>query len=204
MKRLFVALVVLLFAVPALSGTITIGKKKGGGACTPSASGTVIVGSSTEATGDDVSIASNQELFFDTAYSATWAGDCTTETVGTIEVYMKGWEGGDCKAIIGTSTGNLLTNGVSNSASVEYEDNASWHSFSMGTPPTITKSTAYRIGVVCSKTPDGTIALFPAATTGTSEIGSDTTGTYTTPTSMDTHDAVWDASSTIGGFRGKK
>jgi len=127
--------------------------------------------------------------------------------MSTVEVYFQGWGGGACKAIIMDSSGNIITNGVSSELTgIDYEDGYSWHSFTMGTPPTLTKSTNYRFGIVCNNA-DGAISL-PFNDTGSDTFGyidTDGTHSYATPGNMSfpLGHAV-DDSATFGGFRGKK
>lgn len=180
---------------PFGSGNVTISA-----GCTPSASGTVLVGSSTEATEDSIAPTATQASFFNTNFTATWAGDCTTETVGTIELYVKGHAGGNCKAYIAASDGTILTNGVSNVLAVEYEDTPAWKAFTMGTPPTITKGTGYKIAYICDTE---AAVLFYLNDTGTTTLCFETGGTYASPGALSC-DTEYDTSTTVGGMRGKK
>jgi hypothetical protein len=172
------------------------------GGCTPSAVGTVLVGTNTTSTAEVAAMAANQEWFWNTGWAASWAGDCTTETVGTIEVFLKAVDVSSCKALLGNSDGTLVTNGISNARTdFDWEENPDWHIFTMGTPPTITKGTTYLLGIVCNVANSPQLPYNNAGSaTLCCEMG---TPSYATPGTM-ACDSYDDNSATVGGFRGKK
>ena len=202
MKKIVITLCLILL-LPFLCDAqqIIVAKKKGGGACTPSAAGTVLVGSSTTPSADIAYVAIDQQWYFNVDSTATWAGDCTTETVGTLEVYLAGNATGHCKALLANSDGTLLANGISNATNIpDWESDPSWYVFTMGTPPTITKGSNYKIAVVCDMADPIKI---PYTDTGTTTFCYDTSHSYASPGTL-TCSTYQDDSSTMGGFRGKK
>ena len=171
----------------------------GDAGCTPSASGTVLWGTTTAGTGEGYTTA-DYGNYFNVDTAATWAGDCTTETVHTLEVYFRGHEDGNCKAYMTASDGTVLANGISNALTgLSYEETPSLHTFTMGTDPTLTKGTNYKMSIVCSMSVD----IF-YTDTGTAAFCFQSTGTsYTSPGNL-TCSSYHDESATFGGFRAKK
>lgn len=193
----------LLIAAPSFAGQGIIPSAiyYASGSTEP-ASGTVILGTSTTSTATASTPGSSvQEWFWNVDFAATWSESASTTTVGTIEWYTQGWAGGNCKAILLNSDGSIVTNGVSNAAAYDYEENATWHVFTMGTPPTVTKSTNYKIAIVCDT--DYAIQI-PFNDTGSQTLGYEGAGNYTTPTAVTIPpDSTSDDSATVGGVRAK-
>jgi hypothetical protein len=199
MKKII--LVVLLCLIPFLCDAqqIIVTKKKAGGACTHSAAGTLLVGSSTEGAGA-AAMPAGWANFINADYTATWAGDCTTETMATIDVFVRVTSGGtlNCKAFVTNSDGTIVTNGISNALGMEWEEAATWHTFTMGTPPTLTKSTAYKLAFIC----DAGDYEFGFVNTGAvSYCGHE--NSYASPTTISCGYED-DTSAAIGSIRGKK
>lgn len=202
MRYLLIAAILFCWVGIASAGTIVVGQPAAAVGEEP-ASGTVIIGSSTTSDASQASPNANNEFFWNVDFPASWSESASTTTVATIEWYLQGWAGGNCKAILLNSDGTILTNGVSNALAIEYSETASWHSFTMGTPPTVTKSTNYKIAIVCNA--DVAIQLNYNGS-GTQTFGLETTSTsqYTTPTAVTIPpDSVADDSATVGGVRAK-
>ncbi len=200
---IIIGLALLVSASPSYAGGIVM---MGGGVAavggdTEPASGTVIIGTSTTSTAASANLATAQQWFWNVDFAATWSETASTTTVGTIEWYGQGWAGGNCKALLFNSDGTIVTNGVSGATVIEYEEAATWHSFTMGTPPTVTKSTNYKIGIVCDT--DYAINL-TYDDTGSQSLGYEGTGNYTSPTAVTVPpDSLIDDSATVGGVRAK-
>jgi len=120
-----------------------------------------------------------------TSYSTLSANQATlgvyscsnTGTVTSIVSYGRGGSATtNVKAIITDSSGNLLANGISNS--VEWTTTAGPHTHTFATPPSVSASTTYWIGLVVS----GTTRIYYFSTSG-GTIKTDTTNSYTSPTS---------------------
>jgi hypothetical protein len=172
----------------------------GSAGCTEPSPGTVIVGTSTTSTAWDYQPNADVATFWNVDLTASWAESCTTTTVGTIEFYVRPYNTANCKAYITTSGGTILTNGVSNALAIEAEGSVRWVVFTMGTPPTIIKSTDYKIALVCSV--NGSV-VFYYNNTGSNALCEETGGNYATPGNLSCDNTV-DGSATLGGVRGKK
>jgi hypothetical protein len=188
-KYIAIALLIVLGTAYPAYARWTVGAAGGaaaGGACTPSASGTVLFGNQSTAETNEVGdLMIDDRLFFtNTGYTATWAGDCSTETAASIKVYVRSRLPGNCKGqIINTSDGSVLatTNGLEISDTFEM----STITLSFASAPTITKGNSYKIGVIC----DTSYVINNWATdTTTGGMCWETGGSYDTPNSTVTCD----------------
>jgi hypothetical protein len=203
-KKLLILLILILIPLLAdarglmmMGGGITAA----GGACTePSANATIVGTDNTSSAGQQYPN-NGAGVYFNVAQAASWAETCTTTTMSTIQVSFQGNAGGYCKAGIAlSSTGAPISNGISNALAVEYEASFTWHTFTMGTPPTLTKDTGYKLFVICDT--DAAI-IVGYDNTGTTSICFDTDGTYASPSTLSC-DYEEDASATLTNMRGRK
>jgi hypothetical protein len=98
-------------------------------------------------------------------------------TVGTAVIYCRGSLATvNAKAVITDSSGNILTNGISNSLSIT--TTAGDKTFTFATPPSVTSGNTYWVGVV----PDAALRIYYYATTGGSSKY-DSTNSYASPSS---------------------
>ncbi len=198
MKKIALILIFILIPFICDAQQIIITKKKAAG-CTEPASGTVIVGTNTTGSTSNELYAS-YATYFDVNSAAAWDETCTTTTMGTIEVYMNFAASGTCKAFITDSSGNVLTNGISNALVGDF-DSVAWHSFTMGTPPTLTKGTNYRFGILCNAdTGIGYISYEGGSGSQSLVYANDS---YAEPGPL-TYAGDVDTSATFSSFRGKK
>jgi len=101
----------------------------------------------------------------------------STGTVGTATIYCAGNTGTiNAKAVITDSSGNILTNGISNSLSIT--TTAADKTFTFATPPSVTKDSTYWVGVV----PDANLKIYYYASTGGSSEY-DSSNSYSSPSS---------------------
>jgi hypothetical protein len=144
------------------------------------AAGTIIAGANTTYSSDTISQAANRQYYNNATQTATWSASDSTTTVSSVFLYMTANNTGNCKAFITTSSGTIISNGISNVKGFTEDDTPLWREFTYTSKPTLTKTTAYRIGYVCNS--DYTV-ITPTATGGQGPMFNDG-NSYTTPGSV--------------------
>lgn len=204
MRYLFCILIALFLAGDSGAGQIFRGSTS---VSSEPATGTMLLGSATNSSADTHLVENGMHVSYATDLNATWSESASTTTVGTIEIYAQDWAGGSCKAFIMSTSGVILPNGISNALSIPGDTNEfAVRSFTMGTPPTISKGTTYRLGIVCDT--DFAIILGYNPAGGTDVLGytaADGSHTYTSPGNITYPQAsTVDATTTFTGMRAKK
>jgi hypothetical protein len=144
-----------------------------GGGEEPTA-GTVIIGSSALGTNADVYPNADNVYADDTPVAASWAESAETTTLGKIILRGAGWDGGNVKGLLYSSTGSLLA--TTNVLAVLYGDEAN-HELVFASPPTITKGTSYILAFIVNTG----FALKLNTRTGTGTFDYNSSGTYASP-----------------------
>jgi len=179
-KKIILTILLCLIAIPLCAGTITIGKKKSGGACTNPDSGTVIIGTASTDDTNHYATAYQAGVVWGSsnALTASWSGTCTTTTMASITVRGAGHAVGNVKwFLLNGSTRAIIatTNAV---ATNESGDPAGSTVFSFASAPTITKGTTYILAMSC----DVDACYWPAWTTSAgNNIFYDGSGSYASP-----------------------
>ena len=200
MKNLLTILLILL-PLSAYAWGVVVSSGGVAAAGGEPASGTVLFGTCTAGSGDCVISAAGQEIYFDGAYTASWAESASTTTVGTVEIYLEGLKACNVKAIITDSSGNILTNGVSAATAISDDFENNKRTFTFSPAPTVTKNSTYKIAFVSDT--DNAV-LFSFTDTGTDGIYHESGGSYATPANLGGADGNFDTSATAGGMCAKK
>ena len=131
-----------------------------------------LFGDTTAYTGDNDTQNANVLVFQNRTFLAT-AG-----TVTSVYLYLRGHAGGNVRVTIHASDGTIITNGISNGVSLDYEESYHWQQFTFPTNPTVTASNYYLAYIT-----DTNNACYTGldTSTGTGRYGSDSSGTYASP-----------------------
>lgn len=173
MKKII--LVVLLCLIPFLCDAqqIIVTKKKAGGACTEPASGTVILGASTEQDTTFNTLSVNGWLVCSHALTATWAETCETTTMTSLKGHGSSIGAGNVKFILYNSSTQIVSSATSGTnGEAEYTYTATFSS-----APTITKGGTYYI---CSVV-DTDYVYVPSLDTSGNQISFDNSASYASP-----------------------
>lgn len=176
MRRLIAIIAILLWASMAWGGMSAPRKLVAAAGGEEPAAGTVLFGATgTMSAGPNMV---NDLEFFnsDMPYTATWSESAETTTCSSINVYLRGWAGGNVKGILRGSDEAIIAQ--TNALNVAYSDNPESRTLTFSSPPTITKGSTYYLSVIVDT--EYTAIISQIARTGTN-IHEGDVGTYASP-----------------------
>lgn len=194
MRRFILLLIILLAWAPAWAGMLIDGCVEAGG---EPATGTVLFGDSSEYDTTTLNTIDDTWMYQNRTFTATWTESSTTTTASTIEVYCHGQAGGDLKAGIFDSDGDLISSGSGILTGIVYSADYEWMVITLDPAPTITKGSSYYIAIC----PSVNYAVQLSIDDTASGYCKETDGTYETPGTLSC-----DTTNTgrLGGIRVKK